>query len=196
VDTPKIEPPPVETPILAPLVVATTKKEPAKPDEGRKSDTIPPIQINTLATVTTKSGRASKPSTPALATFQEAARSRSSRNADGSGTNKRTKKVTSTAQALAAQTADEDASSSMQGDDEGGDVDADELTYCYCNGVSYGEMVACDADGCEREWFHLECVGLKVAPKGNGKLLPLDDGLGLFTHDLLLSPSYLLSSES
>jgi len=30
-------------------------------------------------------------------------------------------------------------------------------------------MVGCDADGCEREWFHLDCVGLKVAPKGNGK---------------------------
>jgi hypothetical protein len=47
---------------------------------------------------------------------------------------------------------------------------ADEDLYCYCNQVSYGEMVACDGDGCEREWFHLECVGLKVAPKGNGEL--------------------------
>ncbi|KAK4122838.1 hypothetical protein N657DRAFT_656905 [Parathielavia appendiculata] len=52
-------------------------------------------------------------------------------------------------------------------DDEDQDV-GDEL-YCYCNQVSYGEMVACDGEGCPREWFHLECVGLKVAPKGNAK---------------------------
>lgn len=51
------------------------------------------------------------------------------------------------------------------------EVDEDEPTYCYCNNVSYGEMVGCDSDGCVREWFHLECVGLKVAPKGNGELL-------------------------
>lgn len=55
-------------------------------------------------------------------------------------------------------------------DEEEADIDGDEPRYCYCNNVSYGEMVACDADGCAREWFHLECVGLKVAPKGNGKL--------------------------
>lgn len=54
------------------------------------------------------------------------------------------------------------------------DVDPDETTYCYCNGVSYGAMVACDSDDCEREWFHLECVGLKVPPKQNG-MYPLSD---------------------
>lgn len=58
----------------------------------------------------------------------------------------------------------------MQGDEDDADIDADEPTYCYCNGVSYGEMVACDADECPREWFHLECVGLKVAPTSKGEL--------------------------
>jgi hypothetical protein len=29
----------------------------------------------------------------------------------------------------------------------------DELRYCYCNGPSYGEMVACDRKKCEREWY-------------------------------------------
>ena len=48
--------------------------------------------------------------------------------------------------------------------------DADEPTYCYCNGISYGEMIACDADECPREWFHLECVGLKVAPGSKSEL--------------------------
>ncbi|KAK3900369.1 hypothetical protein C8A05DRAFT_35997 [Staphylotrichum tortipilum] len=45
----------------------------------------------------------------------------------------------------------------------------DEDVYCFCNQGSYGEMVACDAEGCQREWFHLECVGLRVAPEGNAK---------------------------
>lgn len=119
-------------------------------------------------TVTTKSGRASKPSTPALATFQEAAAQRQSRARDN-GASKKKKTASTTAQALAQQATDTDGNSSMQGDDEDGEIDADEPTYCYCNSVSYGEMVACDSDDCEREWFHLACVGLKVAPGSKSK---------------------------
>jgi hypothetical protein len=26
-------------------------------------------------------------------------------------------------------------------------------------------MVACDNDDCPRQWFHLECLGLKTVPK-------------------------------
>lgn len=146
-----------------------------KPEEAdQKSESVPaPVP----PPVTTKSGRASKPSTPALATFQEAAaaaaasRSRPSR-AEGTNSRKSHKKSGPVAQQpliQQVQAADTDASSSMQGDDEEGDIDADEPTYCYCNSVSYGEMVACDADGCEREWFHLACVGLKVAPGSKTK---------------------------
>ncbi|QRV85897.1 transcriptional regulatory protein PHO23 [Ceratobasidium sp. AG-Ba] len=43
------------------------------------------------------------------------------------------------------------------------DDQSDERRYCYCNEVSFGEMVACDGE-CEREWFHLPCVGLQTAP--------------------------------
>ncbi|KAF8543161.1 hypothetical protein BDD12DRAFT_788948 [Trichophaea hybrida] len=53
--------------------------------------------------------------------------------------------------------------------EESGDEDGSEERYCYCNGVSYGEMVACDEDDCEKEWFHLECAGLTQAPKGKVK---------------------------
>jgi len=38
---------------------------------------------------------------------------------------------------------------------DAGDVDGDNddnRTYCYCDGVSYGEMIACDDENCEREW--------------------------------------------
>jgi len=69
--------------------------------------------------------------------------------------------------AAAAAAAVDDEGSSMQGDDEE-DEDESEPRYCYCNQVSYGEMVACDMEGCPREWFHLDCVGLARAPNRNG----------------------------
>jgi Inhibitor of growth proteins N-terminal histone-binding len=49
------------------------------------------------------------------------------------------------------------------------DSSGEEPRYCYCQQVSYGEMVACDADDCPREWFHLECVGLGRAPGRNAR---------------------------
>ncbi|KAM5553463.1 PHD finger protein ING1 [Rosa sericea] len=45
-------------------------------------------------------------------------------------------------------------------------VDPNEPTYCLCNQVSYGDMVACDNPNCKIEWFHFGCVGLKDQPKG------------------------------
>ncbi|KAI9498698.1 hypothetical protein BDB00DRAFT_799166 [Zychaea mexicana] len=45
-------------------------------------------------------------------------------------------------------------------------IDPNEPLYCYCRQVSFGEMVACDNDDCEIEWFHLECVGLRTPPRG------------------------------
>ncbi|KAI5858910.1 hypothetical protein BZA05DRAFT_382754 [Tricharina praecox] len=55
------------------------------------------------------------------------------------------------------------------GAETGDDEEEGEETYCYCNQISYGEMVACDGDECEREWFHLSCVGLSQAPRGKAK---------------------------
>ena len=121
----------------------------------------------------TKSGRASKPSTPAMPTFSEPVRAGSRRNTvDGAAAKRSHKKGAGQAALLvAAQPAEEDAGNSVMGDAEDDDeveVDANEPRYCYCNGVSYGEMVACDNDACAKEWFHMECAGLKVAPK-NGE---------------------------
>ncbi|KAG2203477.1 uncharacterized protein EV154DRAFT_511682 [Mucor mucedo] len=45
-------------------------------------------------------------------------------------------------------------------------IDPNEPLYCYCQQISYGEMVACDNTDCEIEWFHLACVDLKTVPKG------------------------------
>lgn len=42
----------------------------------------------------------------------------------------------------------------------------DKQLYCFCQSVSYGEMVACDGPNCKYEWFHYTCVNLKEPPKG------------------------------
>ncbi|KAI0907957.1 hypothetical protein F4824DRAFT_442574 [Ustulina deusta] len=50
-------------------------------------------------------------------------------------------------------------------DDDGNVIDPDEPRYCLCNRVSFGTMIQCDnIDNCEKEWFHLECVGLSEIP--------------------------------
>lgn len=49
---------------------------------------------------------------------------------------------------------------------KGGRDDMEDQRYCFCNNVSYGDMIGCDDDDCEREWFHLECVGLSKPPQG------------------------------
>jgi len=42
----------------------------------------------------------------------------------------------------------------------------DERRYCFCNEMSYGDMIACDSPTCRREWFHYPCVGIVTPPKG------------------------------
>lgn len=44
------------------------------------------------------------------------------------------------------------------------DIDPNEPTYCTCNNVSWGTMVACENPSCPTEWFHLACVGLEQPP--------------------------------
>ena len=45
---------------------------------------------------------------------------------------------------------DQQADSAGGGGDEG-EVE-DERKYCFCDRVSYGEMIGCDDPNCEREW--------------------------------------------
>lgn len=42
-----------------------------------------------------------------------------------------------------------------------------EETYCICEQIAYGEMIACDNKNCPYEWFHLQCVGLTKLPNNN-----------------------------
>lgn len=140
-----------------------TGREPGHPT----SET--PIPLPT----TTKSGRASKNQTPIIG-GPETSRTTSRRSTVGAGDNsgKRSHKKgqgQAAAAQLVAAAAHEDEPAPSEVAEEEELVADDEPRYCYCNGVSYGEMVACDAEACKMEWFHLECVGLRVAPKGNGK---------------------------
>jgi hypothetical protein len=58
------------------------------------------------------------------------------------------------AAAAAAAAAQAQQTAAMVVDDvDGTDADAeDNKRYCFCKGVSYGEMVACDGEACEGEW--------------------------------------------
>lgn len=38
--------------------------------------------------------------------------------------------------------------------------------YCRCPYDEVSEMIGCDSNDCEIEWFHFECVGIMVPPKG------------------------------
>ncbi|GJQ71625.1 hypothetical protein Trydic_g11324 [Trypoxylus dichotomus] len=38
--------------------------------------------------------------------------------------------------------------------------------YCRCPYDEVSEMIGCDATDCAIEWFHFECVGIMVPPKG------------------------------
>jgi len=161
-----------EDPDMVGALVVGNRKDNAMKREGSETNG-EHLGIQTANIVTTKSGRASKPSTPAIPQFPEATgRSRSSRAfVENTSNNKRSHKKGAGAaaqqqQQLLAQHDDDGSSMQGDGDDEEEDV-GNEPTYCFCNGVSYGEMVGCDSENCEKEWFHLECVGLKVAPKGN-----------------------------
>ncbi|KAF2013886.1 hypothetical protein BU24DRAFT_249244 [Aaosphaeria arxii CBS 175.79] len=45
--------------------------------------------------------------------------------------------------------------------------ESDDTKYCFCQRVSFGDMVACDNDNCHYQWFHWECVGIKEEPVGD-----------------------------
>lgn len=49
------------------------------------------------------------------------------------------------------------------GGEPDGDAD-DGRTYCFCDGVSYGEMIACDDEECEKEWVRGFLLCILVQP--------------------------------
>ncbi|QVM08550.1 hypothetical protein D8B26_008416 [Coccidioides posadasii str. Silveira] len=49
------------------------------------------------------------------------------------------------------------------------EIDPNEPRYCICGDVSFGTMICCEDNDCDREWFHLECVGLTEVPSRTAK---------------------------
>ena len=43
-----------------------------------------------------------------------------------------------------------------------------EPTYCLCEQVAFGEMIACDSPNCPVEWFHCACVGIAPGQRPQG----------------------------
>ncbi|XP_027366656.1 PHD finger protein ING1 isoform X2 [Abrus precatorius] len=91
---------------------------------------------------------------------------RGNESGTGRGGRKKTRQTAVVAAAAAAATEAQTTSANPTGMDLDLPVDPNEPTYCFCNQVSYGEMVACDNPDCKIEWFHFGCVGLKEQPKG------------------------------
>nr|XP_018900339.1 PREDICTED: uncharacterized protein LOC109032581 [Bemisia tabaci] len=47
-----------------------------------------------------------------------------------------------------------------------GEKNSNLYCYCQCPYDEVSEMIACDGNDCRIEWFHFECVGIMVPPKG------------------------------
>ncbi|KAF1916636.1 inhibitor of growth proteins N-terminal histone-binding-domain-containing protein [Ampelomyces quisqualis] len=92
-----------------------------------------------------------------------------------SGMNKKRRKGGS--RASPSTTADDESVASEAGTEDeempgvgGGDGDEDEsddTKYCFCQRISFGDMVACDNEECKYQWFHWECVSIKEEPVGD-----------------------------
>ncbi|PGH18605.1 hypothetical protein AJ79_00384 [Helicocarpus griseus UAMH5409] len=147
---------------------------------GSSTRTEPSLASEPPSTAPQPKGRSSKNSTPVVSTFAESSaqqqqqrttrpRGGTTATTDGGPAKRSHKKgagLAAAQQLIAAAAVTEDEDSSRQGDDE---EDEGEPRYCYCNQVSFGEMVACDNENCPREWFHLSCVGLSKAPLKSSK---------------------------
>lgn len=137
----------------------------AKPAESVETGGLPMMQSQSTASQTPK-GRTSKTSTPVLPSYEPAQpRSRPTRSTNTAPSKRPPKKSNGSNVPMAMRAPSIEEESMHEGDDE--DEDG-EPRYCYCNEVSFGEMVACDNDACPREWFHLSCVGMTKPPGKNG----------------------------
>lgn len=180
--------------IRAPRLDGTTEEatEAQVTSVSKREDSHSRSRPTPIATGTRAAGKASKNATPVNASFADALSSTSRpRSNRATGTNDSVGKVSGVgspalgapvkrshkkgagiaAQKQAELRAQQDESQST-GDGEGADEEPgdEEKKYCYCNAVSYGDMVGCDGEGCEKEWFHLGCIGLDKVPAGKGEL--------------------------
>ncbi|KAL4742539.1 hypothetical protein BDV11DRAFT_167176 [Aspergillus similis] len=137
-------------------------------DIGRKhTESIERTETPAPASTTAPRGRTSKNSTPVLAAAEPVQqRTRPTRSSDPAPKRSH-KKIGNNSSVVQPPPVSDPEESLHEGDDED---EEGEPRYCYCNEISFGEMVACDNDACPREWFHLSCVGLTKPPGRNGEV--------------------------
>ncbi|KAL4945392.1 hypothetical protein BDV06DRAFT_36038 [Aspergillus oleicola] len=142
-----------------------------KPNESIEPTETPASIPPTTTTSTGGKGRTSKTATPVLAPAEPVIQQRTRPTRNTEPAPKRShKKNGSTAPAVPPPPPPPVVSDPEESLHEGDDEDEEgEPRYCYCNEISFGEMVACDNDACPREWFHLSCVGLTKPPGRNVK---------------------------
>ena len=51
--------------------------------------------------------------------------------------------------------------------DHGNNPNSSDQLFCFCKGLSYGNMIACDNSDCPIQWFHYDCVGITEKPHDN-----------------------------
>lgn len=150
----------------------STERALKREDTENSSIKLRPDRPPSISVSTRGGGKLSKTTTPLITSFSEPPpRSRPTRTIEPPVKRSHKKGAGLAAQLAAAAAAannNDEEPSSIHGDEDEEDDDS-EPRYCYCNQVSYGEMVACDMETCAREWFHLDCVGLAKAPTKNGE---------------------------
>ncbi|KAL3457613.1 hypothetical protein BJX64DRAFT_268656 [Aspergillus heterothallicus] len=145
-------------------IIGTLRDDP----ERKPTESIEPSDAVISVSNPAPKGRTSKTSTPVLASAEPVQqRARPTRSTDTAPKRNQKKNGVNNIPILPPPATASDAEESLH---EGDDEDEDgEPRYCYCNEISFGEMVACDNDACPREWFHLSCVGLTKPPGRNVK---------------------------
>ncbi|KAK7696217.1 hypothetical protein QCA50_000870 [Cerrena zonata] len=136
----------------------TSTATPTHPNKRRKTAAAPTVSIKLpspapVATSSASGGGSSAAANHRSRLSQQVARQSPARQQRSSGR----------AAASAEMDVDEDAEGEEDLEDnaeDNGEVEDKEL-YCFCQKLSYGEMVACDNPSCRYQWFHLPCVSLK-----------------------------------
>ncbi|KAF8710838.1 hypothetical protein RHS03_01746, partial [Rhizoctonia solani] len=166
-------PPPVESPApiqlvsspsikLRPRRLSTQAKHQEEGDgpEDDQQGTIPPLKITrTPTTIRIRNKSKGKDESRQRGVSISGSASNHNSNAKTAGSNKTPKVPPPTPRKSTGAGA---VNGKLPGNKNNNKKTATDEIYCFCGEGSFGEMIACDADGCEREW-----ASLKVVPEEN-----------------------------
>ncbi|ELU45053.1 hypothetical protein AG1IA_00915 [Rhizoctonia solani AG-1 IA] len=166
-------PPPVESPApiqlvsspsikLRPRRLSTQAKHQEEGDgpEDDQQGTIPPLKITrTPTTIRIRNKSKGKDESRQRGVSISGSASNHNSNAKTAGSNKTPKVPPPTPRKSTGAGA---VNGKPPGNKNNSKKTATDEIYCFCGEGSFGEMIACDADGCEREW-----ASLKVVPEEN-----------------------------